>query len=142
MSSTGSLRPPPPDIPLQLTRSKLYPIQAWYCIGIFISIIAIFQWISFFHSKFARRRQKSENFDLEQVQLHRHRGFSWCRLPSGFINAYRAVAFRSTLEIGKLYSLTMAEVLITVAYIIFLFVWEFINSTSPADAARILSEYF
>ncbi|KAG1804034.1 ferric reductase NAD binding domain-containing protein [Suillus subaureus] len=117
------------DKSLRGARNHLYPIQAWYCIGLFIFIIAIFQWISFFHSKFAGRRQITNVSDPEHASVHRRRAFSWRRIPLGLVNAYRVISFRWTLEFGKSYALNMAEVFVTMAYIIFLFVWAFINTT-------------
>jgi ferric-chelate reductase len=78
---------------LQVNRNKLYiyPMQAWYCIGLFIFIIAVFRWISFFHPKLARGRN---NFDTEQASLHHLHDFYWCRIPLGLVNAYRVTAFR------------------------------------------------
>ena len=125
----------PTDKTLRMVRNKLYPVQAWYCIGFFIFIVAIFQWTSFFHSKLARRSPTALNSDPEHPYLHRRRGFSWRRIPLGLVNAYRVVAFRWTLEIGNSYTLSVAEVLVTMSYIIFLFVWTFINSKSPPYAA-------
>ena len=125
----------PADKSLRVARNKLYPMQAWYCIGLFIFIIAVFQWSSFFHSKLARRSPTALNSDPEHAYLHRRRSFSWRRIPLGLANAYRVVAFRWTLEIGNSYSLSVAEVFVTMLYIVFLFVWAFINSKSPPYAA-------
>ncbi|KAG2151488.1 ferric reductase NAD binding domain-containing protein [Suillus clintonianus] len=121
--------PGPTDKSLRVARNKLYPMQAWYCIGIFIFIIAILQWASFFHSKFVGRRQTSKTSDPEHASVHRHHSFSWRRIPLGLVNAYRVIAFRWTLEFGNSYTLNMAEVFVTMAYIGFLFVWAFINTT-------------
>jgi len=112
----------------------MYPKEAWYCIGLFIFIVAVFHWISVFTSKLqvARRRQMTCNVDSEQIYSRRRSGFAWRHIPLGLINAYRVIAFRWTFEIGKSWSLTMAEVLMTVAYIVFLYIWTFINSASFA----------
>ncbi|KAG1726686.1 ferric reductase NAD binding domain-containing protein [Suillus lakei] len=117
------------DKSLRSARNQLYPMQAWYCIGLFIFIIAIFQWISFLHSKLAGRRQTSDASDPEHASVHRRRGFSWRRVPLGLVNAYRVISFRWTLEFGKSYTLNMAEVFVTMAYIVFLFVWTFVDTT-------------
>ncbi|KAG2072141.1 hypothetical protein BDR04DRAFT_1014106 [Suillus decipiens] len=117
------------DKSLRIARNHLYPLQAWYCIGLFIFIIAIFHWISFLHSKFARRRPTSSPSDPEHASVHRRHAFSWRRVPLGLVNAYRVISFRCTLEFGKSYTLNLAEVFVTMAYIIFLFVWAFINTT-------------
>jgi hypothetical protein len=50
------------------------------------------------------------------------------RLPLAIANAYRVLAFRTTFTIGP-FSLNLAEVALTIAYIVVLFVWTFINST-------------
>ncbi|KAG1725636.1 uncharacterized protein EDB91DRAFT_1087050 [Suillus paluster] len=120
----------PTDDSLHTTRDTLYPMQAWYCIGIFIFVIAIFQWISFFHSKFSRKRSTSNGSDPEQAPVHHRRVFSWRRIPLGLVNAYRVIAFRWTVEIGKWYTLNVVEIFVTVAYISFLFIWAFINTTN------------
>ncbi|KAG1717753.1 ferric reductase NAD binding domain-containing protein [Suillus lakei] len=117
------------DHSVRSARNQLYPMQAWYCIGLFIFMIAIFQWISFLHSKFAGRRQTSNASDPEHASVHRRRGFSWRRIPLGLVNAYRVISFRWTLEFGKSCTLNMAEVFVTVAYIVFLFVWTFVDTT-------------
>lgn len=121
------------DKSLRSARTDLYPVQAWYCIALFIFIIAIFQWISFFHSKFAASRRSSN--DPERVSVQRPYRFSWRRVPVGLVNAYRIVSFRWTLQFGKTYTLNMAEVFVTVSYIVFLFVWTFINSKFPANVS-------
>jgi ferric-chelate reductase len=135
-ASTGG----PTDKSVRVARNRLYPIQAWYCIGLFIFIIAVFQWASFFHSKLSRGGQETLNFDPEQADPRRRR-FSWRRIPLGLANAYRVVAFRWTFEMGVSYSLTMAEVFVTFAYIVFLFVWAFINSKFLTNTACMLTEY-
>lgn len=117
------------DKSLRGARTDLYPVQAWYCIALFIFIIAVFQWISFFHSKFAGRRRSSNASDPEHASVHCPRRFSWRRVPVGLVNAYRVISFRWTLQLGKTYTLNMAEVFVTVSYIVFLFVWAFINTT-------------
>ena len=50
------------------------------------------------------------------------------KVPQIVMNVYRVIAFRSTLDIGELYTLSVAEVLVTCAYIAALFVWSFIDS--------------
>lgn len=123
------------DKSLRSGRTDLYPVQAWYCIALFIFIIAIFQWISFFHSKFAASPHSS---DPEHASVHHPHRFSWRRVPVGLVNAYRVVSFRWTLQFGMTYTLNMAEVFVTVSYIVFLFVWTFINTTDlEGDALNV-----
>ncbi|KAH7924967.1 hypothetical protein BV22DRAFT_1065836 [Leucogyrophana mollusca] len=118
----------PTDHDIRVPRNVLYAQEPWYCLGLFIFIIGVFQWGSFLHSKFARRSLGSKDADLEVASTARARGFSLRRLPLAITNAYRVIAFRWTLEIGKSYTLNIAEVFVTVAYIIFLYVWAFMNT--------------
>ncbi|KAH7911651.1 ferric reductase NAD binding domain-containing protein [Hygrophoropsis aurantiaca] len=119
----------PTDHDIRVPRNVLYAQEPWYCLGLFIFIIGAFQWGSFLHSKFARRRQvKAEESDPESASSARARGFALRRLPLAVVNTYRVVAFRWTLEIGESYTLNVAEVFVTAAYIIFLYVWAFMNT--------------
>lgn len=71
---------------------------------------------------------KKEPSDVEtDVRIARHRA-SIRRLPLAIVNAYRVLAFRTTFIIGP-FSLNLAEVALTIAYIVTLFVSSFINST-------------
>ncbi|KAH7912908.1 ferric reductase NAD binding domain-containing protein [Hygrophoropsis aurantiaca] len=119
----------PTDKTLRVVRNKLYPMQAWYCLGLFIFIVGVFQWASYFHSKFARKHRNLENADPELASANHPRRFSLRRLPVALTNMYRVVAFRWTLEFGKSYTLNLAEVFVTMAYIIFLYVWAFVDTT-------------
>ncbi|KIJ12652.1 hypothetical protein PAXINDRAFT_14571 [Paxillus involutus ATCC 200175] len=116
------------DSTIRSGRNKHYPMQAWYCIGLFLFIIGVFQWTSVLHSKFARRRSLRSG-DPELADGPRPRKFSFSRIAVALTNAYRVIAFRWTLEFGKSYTLNMAEVFVTITYIVFLYVWAFINTT-------------
>ncbi|KAG2151649.1 ferric reductase NAD binding domain-containing protein [Suillus bovinus] len=106
-----------------------YPQQVWYTIAAFLFVVGCFQWGLFLHSKFARRA--CHKYDEETVITNGvHRKFSLRRIPLAVINVYRIVAFRWTLEIGQSYTLNMAEVFVTVAYIVLLLIYAFINTTS------------
>lgn len=105
-----------------------YPKQLWYALAVFLFVVGCFQWGSSLHSKFARRRQYES--DEETVRSHVHYKFSLRHIPSTFINIYRVIAFRWTLEIGQTYTLNMAEVFVTLGYIALLLTYTFINSKS------------
>ncbi|KAH7920226.1 hypothetical protein BV22DRAFT_1021612 [Leucogyrophana mollusca] len=122
---------PPTDRILRNQRFHLYPKEAWYCLAVFIFVVACFQWGSFLHSKYARRGRGSEMASREHEPgpaSIRHAP-SLRRVPLAFVNAYRVLAFRWTVEIGQSYTLNMAEVFVTIAYLAFLLIWEFINTT-------------
>ncbi|EIW75440.1 hypothetical protein CONPUDRAFT_112007 [Coniophora puteana RWD-64-598 SS2] len=118
----------PTDKTLRVARNKLYPMQSWYCLALFIFIVGVFQWGSYLHSKYARRhRNANGESDPELASERSVRGVR--RIPAALANFYRVIAFRWTLEIGKSYTLCLSEVFVTVAYIVFLYVWAFINTT-------------
>ncbi|KAG1725634.1 ferric reductase NAD binding domain-containing protein [Suillus paluster] len=117
------------DIPFLVERNTKYPEQVWYILTVFLLVVGFFQWGSFLHSKFARR-EHHESDDEMATTNGLHRNFSLRRIPLAFINFYRVVAFRWTFEIGKTYTLNMAEVFVTLSYIALLLAYSFINTTS------------
>ncbi|KAG2138473.1 ferric reductase NAD binding domain-containing protein [Suillus clintonianus] len=117
------------DIPLLVDENTNYPNQVWYTLAAFLFVVGFFQWGLFFHSKFARR-QHHESDEETAITNGAYKKFSLRRIPLAVINFYRVVAFRWTLEIGKSYTLNMAEVFVTVAYITLLLIYSFINTTS------------
>ncbi|EGO20038.1 hypothetical protein SERLADRAFT_442838 [Serpula lacrymans var. lacrymans S7.9] len=121
----------PTDKTLRVERYTLYPEQVWYLFAVFIFVVGVFQWGSFLHSKFSRRHRRTGRTinDPELASTSASRGLSLRRIPLALTNAYRVVAFRWTLEIGSSYTLNMAEVFVTIAYIVMLFIWAFINTT-------------
>ncbi|KAG1870856.1 ferric reductase NAD binding domain-containing protein [Suillus subluteus] len=117
------------DLAALLQQFVTYPEQVWYAIAAFLFIVGCFQWGSFVHSKFARRRHY-ESDEETAITNGIHQKFSLRRIPLAVINFYRVVAFRWTLEIGQSYTLNMAEVFVTVAYIALLLTYAFINTTT------------
>ena len=106
-------------------RAQLYPTQVWYGIGLFIFIIGVFNWSSVLYSKFSRSRRGR---DMESFATSRSSSVSIRRLPLALLNAYRVIAFRWTLHVGETLCLNTAEITLTVAYIVYMYVWAFINS--------------
>ncbi|KAG2112970.1 ferric reductase like transmembrane component-domain-containing protein [Suillus discolor] len=117
------------DITILTQQLDTYPQQVWVFIGVSLSIIGCFQWGSHIHSKFARRRHHESDEETAPIHNIQYK-FSLRRIPLAIINFYRVVAFRWTLEIGKSYTLNMAEVLVTMTYIALLLTYAFINTTS------------
>ncbi|KAH7909461.1 ferric reductase NAD binding domain-containing protein [Hygrophoropsis aurantiaca] len=141
---------PNPDKILRNQRFNLYPLQAWYCLALFIFLVGCFQWGALLHSKFIRHGRQSEHRAVDRLgktmtsghhkdkdaeagagrqEVPTRHGVSFRRVPLAIINAYRVVAFRWTLKIGQSYTLSVAEVSISIAYIAFLLIWTFINTT-------------
>ncbi|KAH9950834.1 iron reductase [Amylocystis lapponica] len=113
-------------------RNDTYPIEVWYFIASFVFLVAIFQHGSWVVSKFTRRRGSptaSGRLDTEAGVAAYKQSYSLRRLPSAIANVYRVAAFRWTLQIGSSYTLNMAEVFVTCAYIIAVFIWEFAFTT-------------
>lgn len=116
------------DKTLRATRTREYPDEVWYFLACFIGTLAIFNWGSWAISKLSSKLSKKSAMDAEGGAGATNQRISLRRIPSAIANAYRVIAFRWTLQIGNSYTLNMAEVFVTCAYIIAIFVWEFINS--------------
>ncbi|KAG1856390.1 ferric reductase like transmembrane component-domain-containing protein [Suillus subalutaceus] len=104
------------DINTIRLEDSAYPEQVWYTIAAFL-------------------------FVKTAVTNGVHHKFSLHRIPLAIINFYRVVAFRWTLEIGQSYTLNMAEVFVTVAYIALLLIYAFINTTS-AEGQKLDIDYW
>jgi ferric-chelate reductase len=116
----------PTDDVLSTDRSELYPKQAWYGIALFLVIVGLFNWPLIIYSKFSRSRGA---VDTEKLSADRTTGtIALRRLPIALTNAFRVVAFRWTLDIGATLTLNAAEISLTVAYIVYIYVWLFIFS--------------
>jgi hypothetical protein len=119
----------------RLTRPHFLPRHIFAAQDVFL--VGCFQWGSFLHSKLASHRHK---FDEETASHdHVHYKFSLRRIPLAFVNIYRVVAFRWTLEIGQTYTLNMAEIFVTLGYITLLLTYTFINSKSTCPSYAIFA---
>jgi ferric-chelate reductase len=106
--------------------SKGYPNYLLYCISAFFGTIAVCQFLSFLHTKLARTRNGQNKTVDPEGGSSNYPTRSWSRLPLALINVYRVFAFRHTVELGS-YRLNFAEVFITIAYILLLLLWSFVN---------------
>lgn len=118
--------PPDPDRPLHKFYNLEYPKELWYFISSFIFVVAVFQFGSLLHSKFAGRVTVSDPESMTHTQ-----GGSFRRFPLALLNAYRIIAFRWPVGIGS-YTVNLAEAFLTVTYIVIIFTWTFVNSESLA----------
>ena len=100
-------------------------------IAYFVAAIAIFQlaaWLMVrYRSRRAQRLDKGADYEAAGMPAA-SRISAFGKVPQIVMNVYRVIAFRSTLDIGESYTLSVAEVLVTCAYIAALFVWSFIDS--------------
>ncbi|KAH9838053.1 iron reductase [Rhodofomes roseus] len=124
--SSSLLKAVSPDKALRLARAKGYPREVWYFVACFIFLVAIFQFGSWAVNKLSKRRART---DTEAGTDTSNGRFTVRNIPRALVNAYRVILFRWTLEIGSSYTLNMAEVFVSCAYFIALFIWEFINTT-------------
>jgi len=118
------------DKAIKMYRNKEYPKRLWYCIACFIALVAFFQFASNMYAKFSRNGRSQLTADPERSSVQPRRSLSIRRLPVAILNVYRIVAFRCTIPIGGHLTINMAEVTVTAAYIVALFTWAFIDSTS------------
>ncbi|KAK0199621.1 ferric reductase NAD binding domain-containing protein [Desarmillaria ectypa] len=101
-----------------------YPHQLWWLVSCFIAFVAVCQFTSFIIGKYqARSKNAPVATESNKIQLS--------RLPLALVNYWRVLSFRVNIGVGS-YTLNLAEVFLTCAYIVALFTWEFINSTTVA----------
>lgn len=99
-----------------------YPHQLWWLVSSFIAFVAVCQFTSFIVGKYqARSKSTPVATESNKIQLS--------RLPLALVNYWRVLSYRVNIGIGS-YTLNLAEVFLTCAYIVALFTWEFINSTT------------
>lgn len=114
------------DDTIAAQRTLLYPNQAWYGIGLFLFIIGLFNWSSILYPKVFRSRRGR---DLESfTATPRSTSPSFSLFPIALLNAYRVIAFRWTLHVGEAFCVNTAEITLTIAYIVYMYIWVFINS--------------
>jgi len=102
-----------------------YAYQAWWLVASFLFLVGVIHYGSVaLRSLFPGKKGPTDVEADGRVVRH---PFCFRPLPLTITNAYRIMAFRKTLTIGS-FSLNLAEVFITIAYIVALFVWSFINS--------------
>ncbi len=101
---------PPKDGLLREQYADTYPHDIWFFLASLIALISLCQFISFLLG----RVTKSSGGGVK-------------RIPVAAVNAYRALAFRTTVGVGS-YSLNVAEVVCAMMYIAVLFAWELVHS--------------
>ncbi|KAF7419213.1 hypothetical protein PC9H_001799 [Pleurotus ostreatus] len=124
-----------PDKPFSKKRNQEYPWQLWWCLAVFFFLVSSLQLASHLCNKIAVARSKTRSVgDGEPPgQLSSTRSvWSLRKLPTAVVNGYRVMAFRWTIDFGRGYVLNVAEVVLTIVYIVALFTWSFINTTDVA----------
>ena len=102
-----------------------YAKQVWWLVASFLFLVGITNYGSIALRKLFPGKREPADVEADG-RVVRHAA-SIRRLPLTITNAYRILAFRTTLTVGP-FSLNLAEVALTISYIVALFVWSFINS--------------
>jgi ferric-chelate reductase len=117
------------DKSLAKNRWHEYPNEFWFFCAAFIGLVAVFQFLSFLHTKLARAGRSSwKDIDAEKARAApRPLGpISLSRIPVAAVNVFRVLAFRTSVGFGG-YTLNLAEVAVTILYMGGLFTWTFVN---------------
>jgi len=121
------INPVNPDKALRISRAKEYPKEVYYFIASFIFVVSVCNWSARYLGSNTKSSVPLEN---KETQDRPSTGrSSWRRLHVAALNLYRMVAFRCVVHPLPGFSLNLAEVFITAAYITIIFVWAMINST-------------
>ncbi|KAI0055563.1 hypothetical protein BV25DRAFT_166890 [Artomyces pyxidatus] len=104
-----------------------YPKEVWYSIGCFIFLVMVSNIMTILSGLGKRRRVIRQ--DAEGHLPRQSRALPLRRLPLALVNAWRVVAFRSVIDLGRGYSINVAELFLTATYIVILLTWTLINTT-------------
>jgi len=110
-----------------------YAYQVWWLVAPFLFLVGVTHYGSIGLRKLFLGGKTPA--DVEADGRIVRRAFSFRRLPFTIVNAYRVVAFRTTLTVGP-FNLNLTEVALTIVYIVALFVWSFVNSTHHGIHSR------
>jgi len=123
-------------------RTNAYTIQIWYLLLSFIFLLTVLRLANLLYCKCMQSRRSGST----HTEIHSTAPYPTShlrRFPLAIVNSYRVIVLRCAvrLNVGTSYTLSVAEVCLTLAYIIALFTWTFINSafslcfvlSAPAD---------
>lgn len=102
------------DKQLLVARADLYPKEVVWAIAGLIAVVSLFHLLNLFYNLLTRPAKRGA------VSLR--------RIPLAVADVTRSVAFRWTISFGSSYTLNLAEVTLTAAYISLLFVFALVNS--------------
>lgn len=120
-----------------------YTHYTWYFVGAFIALVAVCQFASYLVGRLQRAHplppQVASIDESTSTTATTTPKPALRRLPLGLLNAYRVLAFRTTLTLplfNSLYTLNLAELFCTLAYITGLYVLEFYNAGNTVTGVR------
>ncbi|KAG6852346.1 hypothetical protein C0991_000502, partial [Blastosporella zonata] len=123
-AAAAASQTPDPDRTIRIAQAVNYPNRAWFCIAAFIALVSIVNVLCHIDQALSNRRQKPPT-------TNNHRGrITLSRLPSATANAFRAIVFRSTFQIGSSCSVNVAELFLTAAYATLVLVWSLVHTTN------------
>lgn len=117
--------PPPTDGHIANRYNQEYAHQVWGLVAPFLLLVGLTYHGSRALGRLFPRKQGPADVEADRRGVRHHASIR--HIPLVITNAYRVLAFRTTFIVGP-FSLNLAEVALTVAYIVSLFVWSFINS--------------
>ncbi|PPQ83706.1 hypothetical protein CVT24_008039 [Panaeolus cyanescens] len=113
--------PQGPDRVIRLARFFSYPKQVIYLLVSFLALVSIVHYLSLVQKYIRARRSSSTS----------RRKAGWAvRLPLAIVDSFRALLFRWSIPVPFGYSLNIAEVGLTLAYLAVLLTWTFVNTTT------------
>lgn len=123
---------PDPDRAIRVLHAKTYPYEVWFFLACFIFLVSIANWTSlalgYYRARIQRRQSSQTSAGPSARELETRGSISLLRLPQALVDTFRALSFRWTIAIGRSYTLNLAEVVMTAAYIAICLVWSLINS--------------
>ncbi|TFK47293.1 hypothetical protein OE88DRAFT_1686164 [Heliocybe sulcata] len=114
-----------------------YPKEIWWFFGALIALLTAARLVSTviafvrrwrFHSRSLSHSVSVSEKDTESGGARTAPFPIALRVPLALVNAWKIVWFRSTIHFGFGYSLNVAEVVLTCAYIVALFTWSFVHT--------------
>lgn len=102
------------DRTIRVGRAAEYPKEIWYLLASFIALVSLCR-ILFLVYAYTRRSQE--------------RSKAW-RLPSTIVNAFRIIAFRLTVPVGRSHIVNITEIFLSAMYLATLLTWTLINTTN------------
>ncbi|THU82061.1 hypothetical protein K435DRAFT_934828 [Dendrothele bispora CBS 962.96] len=121
------------DVSNLIERTETYPYYMWYFTACFLGVVSLCNFSSLLFSKISRSSfavSSTPHSDPEKNASNPNGAISFSRLPMAIVNTFRVLAYRTTINIGSSFSINLAEVVVSVVYIVALYTLAFINTTT------------
>ena len=107
------------DRTIRKARTAAYPKHVVYYVASFIALMSVLHFLSLGYRYATRKRGSNARLRT---------GISVLRLPAALVDSLRALVFRWTVPFGSSFTLSMAELTLSMCYIGLLFSWTFVGS--------------